>query len=112
VSGPVSGAVSAVALIAAPAAMSPAAPPMVPAAKRVLVRIAPLDSRPSMFWRAGAMITILAIAGTLSACGRYGSPVRVAPAAVVDVQGEVQSDVQVEIETDDTKSKDLDDGES
>lgn len=26
-----------------------------------------------------AMITIVAITGTLSACGRYGSPVRVAP---------------------------------
>ena len=28
------------------------------------------------------MITIFAITGTLSACGRYGSPVRVAPAEV------------------------------
>jgi hypothetical protein len=27
-----------------------------------------------------AIITILAIAGTLSSCGRYGKPVRVAPA--------------------------------
>ena len=28
-----------------------------------------------------ASVTILAIVGTLSSCGRYGSPVRVAPAA-------------------------------
>lgn len=28
-----------------------------------------------------AIVTIFAIAGTLSACGRYGSPVRVAPVA-------------------------------
>jgi hypothetical protein len=27
-----------------------------------------------------SIITILAIAGTLSSCGRYGKPVRVAPA--------------------------------
>ncbi len=31
-----------------------------------------------------AIVTILAIVGTLSSCGRYGSPVRVAPVAEVD----------------------------
>jgi hypothetical protein len=31
-----------------------------------------------------AIVTILAIVGTLSSCGRYGNPVRVAPAAEVD----------------------------
>jgi hypothetical protein len=31
-----------------------------------------------------AIVTILAIVGTLSSCGRYGSPVRAAPAAEVD----------------------------
>ena len=35
--------------------------------------------RPGGHWKI-AIITILAIAGTLSSCGRYGKPVRAAPA--------------------------------
>lgn len=45
-----------------------------------------------------AMITILAITGTLSACGRYGSPVRVAPT-------EVEVEAEAEISAEDPKAK-------
>jgi len=34
---------------------------------------------PTWARRLACIVTILAIAGTLSACGRYGSPVRVVP---------------------------------
>jgi hypothetical protein len=33
-----------------------------------------------------AVLTILAIAGTLMSCGRYGSPVRPLPAAATDTE--------------------------
>ena len=44
------------------------------------------------------LITILAITGTLSACGRYGSPVRVVPV-------EVEAEVEVEAGAEDPQTK-------
>ena len=48
------------------------------------------------------LITILAITGTLSACGRYGSPVRVVP---VEVEAEVEVEVEVEAGAEDPQTK-------
>jgi len=64
-----------------------------------------------------AVITILAIAGTLSACGRYGNPVRVAPAEVrtpaPEDGGEARAEAGTSAEVDavDPKSKGLADDE-
>ncbi len=39
----------------------------------------PIRARSRGVTLAACIVTILAITGTLSSCGRYGSPVRVAP---------------------------------
>jgi hypothetical protein len=47
-----------------------------------------------------AAITILAIAGTLSSCGRYGKPVRAASVENPTLESPVSDDVETELETD------------
>ena len=74
------------------------APGVLPGVAPGVVRGSTRRSPANLCRRALAMITILAIAGTLSACGRYGRPVRVAP---VDVGTET------EIGAEDPQPKDL-----
>jgi len=69
------------------------------------------DSQRHSFARLGrrllVMITILAIAGTLSACGRYGSPVRSSPVAVGTTapEGVGEAGASAEIGAAEAKSK-------
>jgi hypothetical protein len=58
-----------------------------PGVARGVVRGSACESMAKLGRHTLAMITILAITGTLSACGRYGSPVRVVP---VDVGAEAE----------------------
>ena len=55
------------------------------------------------------IITILAIAGTLSACGRYGRPVRVAPATdTIDLAVEDENAASADAELIDESSEESD----
>jgi hypothetical protein len=49
--------------------------------------------------RALAMLTILAIAGTLTACGRYGSPVRPLPTAANETGAATETGAAAQPET-------------
>ena len=55
------------------------------------------------------IITILAITGTLSACGRYGPPVRVAPASdTIDLAAEDADAASADAELIDESSEESD----